>query len=148
VIAPCDSRVLAVTSGTVLTVSRTDDYRREVNAGDTRGGLSVAILGDDGVRYYGSHLSSVEPGIEPGARVTVGQPLGRVGRTGDASACHLHFGISPPCGQTDDWWIRRGVIWPWPYLDSWRSGGGRSAVDEITGWQADHGCPAGPGTDP
>ena len=70
-----------------------------------------------------------------GVRVTAGEPLGKVGETGDASACHLHFGISPVCQGTGDWWIQRGVIWPWPYLDSWRAGGDKSPVAAINAWQ-------------
>ena len=55
------------------------------------------MLGDDGVRYYLAHLQAIDDAIEPGVEVTAGQRLGEIGRSGDASACHLHFGISPPC---------------------------------------------------
>jgi murein DD-endopeptidase MepM/ murein hydrolase activator NlpD len=146
--APCGAPVVAAADGKVLAVSRTDTYKPTINAGATRGGLSVSILGDDGVRYYGSHLAAVDPAVTPGVRVTAGQSLGKVGSTGDAGACHLHFGISPPCGETGDWWIQRGVIWPWPYLDSWRAGGARSPVAEIADWQAANRCPTTPLTDP
>jgi murein DD-endopeptidase MepM/ murein hydrolase activator NlpD len=148
IMAPCGAPAVAATDGVVLAVARTDTYRPRVNAGATRGGLSVSILGDDGVRYYGSHLATVDPAVASGVRVTAGQSLGKVGRTGDAGACHLHFGISPPCGGTGDWWIQRGVVWPWPYLDSWRAGGAKSAVAEITGWLTANRCPTGPVTDP
>jgi len=148
VIAPCGATVVAVTSGVVLQVTRVDTYDAKVNAGATRGGLSVAILGDDGVRYYGSHFASIEASVNPGVRVAAGKVLGQVGRTGDASACHLHFGISPPCQKTGDWWIQRGVIWPWPYLDAWRGARDQSPVAEITSWQAAHGCPVKPMVDP
>jgi peptidoglycan LD-endopeptidase LytH len=148
IMAPCGAPVVAVTDGVVLEVTRTDTYDPKVNAGATRGGLSVSVLGDDGVRYYGSHLAAIDRAITPGVRVSAGQPVGKVGRTGDAGACHLHFGISPPCARTGDWWIQRGVIWPWPYLDSWRTGGSRSAVAEVARWQAANGCPKRPLTDP
>jgi peptidoglycan LD-endopeptidase LytH len=148
VMTACGNRFVAVTTGVVLAVSRVDRWKRSVDAGATRGGLSVAILGDDGVRYYGSHLSAIDPPVRPGARVTVGQPLGRVGATGDASACHLHFGISPPCARAGDWWIQRGTVWPWRYLDSWRAGRPESAVAEVAAWQRTHGCPAKPLADP
>jgi murein DD-endopeptidase MepM/ murein hydrolase activator NlpD len=48
------------------------------------------------VRYYGSHLEWIAPGIRPGVPVKAGQLLGRVGTSGDARsvAPHLHFGIS------------------------------------------------------
>src|SRR5581483_5447825 len=79
------------------------------------------IVGDDGVRYYGSHLSRIAAGIRPGVRVHRGQTLGYVGHSGDASATHLHFGISWTT-RPGIWWVRRGEIWPWRYLDAWRTG--------------------------
>ncbi|MDT4986060.1 MAG: peptidoglycan LD-endopeptidase LytH [Micromonosporaceae bacterium] len=148
IMAACGSIVVATTSGVVLYVTTVDRYDPKVNAGATRGGLSISILGTDGVRYYGSHLSAIEATVAVGRPVTVGQPIGRVGRTGDAGACHLHYGISPPCAREGDWWNQRGVIWPWPYLDSWRSGGAKSPVSEITDWQAANGCPDRPLAEP
>jgi murein DD-endopeptidase MepM/ murein hydrolase activator NlpD len=141
IMAPCGSTVRAAIDGTVLEVTRVDLWNARTNLGADRGGLSVSILGDDGVRYYGSHLRSIATTINAGVRVTAGETLGQVGETGDASACHLHFGISPVCARTGDWWIRRGVIWPWRYLDSWRSGGSFSPVAEVQMYYASHGCP-------
>jgi len=100
------------------------------------------------VRYYGSHLRSIDAGIEAGVRVKAGQNIAVVGDTGDASACHLHFGISPPCARTGDWWLQRGVVWPWPYLDAWRAGTAKSAAAEISTWSKTHGCPTAPTVDP
>jgi peptidoglycan LD-endopeptidase LytH len=148
IITNCGTPVLSPVPGVVLEESLVDLYDPKVNAGATRGGLSVSILGDDGVRYYGSHLSAVLDTVHRGDRVAAGQQLGRVGKTGDASVCHLHFGISPVCRRVADWWIRRGVIWPWPYLDSWRHGGNLAPLAEVTGWQAKFGCPNTPLVDP
>jgi len=143
IIADCGLTVRAVTDGIVLEVNRIDTWQAATNLGATRGGLFVSILGDDDVRYYGSHLSVVAPALDAGSRVAAGDEIGKVGRTGDASICHLHFGISPPCARTGDWAVRRGVVWPWPYLDSWRAGTGRSAVGEVAGWLATHDCAGG-----
>jgi len=78
-------------------------------------------------------------------RLVAGGRLGLVGKTGNANnTCHLHLGFSPPCARTADWWIRRGVIWPWSYLDAWRAGTAKSPVSEIAAWQAAHGCPPEP----
>jgi murein DD-endopeptidase MepM/ murein hydrolase activator NlpD len=148
IITDCGNRFVAVTSGTILTVTRVDRWKASKNAGATRGGLSVSLLGDDGVRYYGSHLSVINAGIEPGVHVSKGQPLAKVGDTGDASACHLHFGISPPCARTGDWWNQRGTVYPWPFLDAWRKGRSKSAVATVAAWKARNGCPAKPQTDP
>jgi murein DD-endopeptidase MepM/ murein hydrolase activator NlpD len=144
ILAPCGSPVLAATDGVVLEVNRVDRWDPATDDGAWRGGRFLSILGDDGVRYYGGHFSVINDGIEPGVRVAAGQPVGQVGTTGKSSACHLHFGISPPCGRVGDWWNRRGVIWPWSYLDAWRAGTSTSAVPEITAWQTAHGCPSAP----
>ena len=147
VMTRCGNRFVAVTSGVVLAVSSKDTWSPKVNAGATRGGLSVAILGDDGVRYYGSHLSAVDKSISPGVRVKTGQTLGKTGDTGDASACHLHFGISPPCAKQGDWWNQRGTVYPWPFLDSWKKGGQKSAVATVAAWKKKNGCPTKPTVD-
>jgi murein DD-endopeptidase MepM/ murein hydrolase activator NlpD len=148
IITKCGNQVVAATSGTILTTTRKDTWKPSVNAGATRGGLSVSLLGDDGVRYYGSHMSTIATTIKPGVRVTAGQTLGKTGDTGDASACHLHFGISPPCAKVGDWWTQRGAIYPWPYLDAWRKHQNKSAVAAVAAWQHRHGCPKKPLTDP
>jgi hypothetical protein len=150
IFAACGDSFRAPTSGGVLAVSRVDGWDPKVNAGATRGGLSVTLLGVDGVRYYGSHLSSVTGGLRVGAEVVSGQPLGVVGHTGDARSvpCHVHFGISPDCAGSTDWWNRRGVLYPWPYLDSWRAGGQLSPTTAIVAWRSRHGCPSRPSVDP
>jgi peptidoglycan LD-endopeptidase LytH len=145
IITACGLPVLAVTDGVVLEVSRVDRYKPARPLGADKGGLLVSILGDDGVRYYGSHFSAIDNGIQAGVRVSAGTRLGLVGRTGNANnVCHLHFGLSPVCGRTGDWWLRRGVVWPWPYLDAWRAGIAKSPVDEVTAWHRAHGCPPAP----
>ncbi|MGW0506035.1 M23 family metallopeptidase [Micromonospora sp. NPDC003241] len=145
IFADCGEPVVAVTDGTIGEVSRRDRYDKQGPQGPYNGGLSVSVLGDDGVRYYGSHLTEVADDIAPGVRVRAGQQLGTVGRTGNANnVCHLHFGISPPCLGEDGWWIRRGVIWPAPYLDSWREGGSREPAAKVAAWHRKNGCPERP----
>jgi murein DD-endopeptidase MepM/ murein hydrolase activator NlpD len=118
-VAPVDARVDEV--------SRTDRWDPASDRGADRGGRSVSLVGADGVRYYGSHLEAVAAGVVPGAQVRAGQLLGRVGDSGSArgTPTHLHFGISWPTGP-GIWWVRRGMVAPWPYLDSWRAGGDRA----------------------
>jgi peptidoglycan LD-endopeptidase LytH len=145
IFADCGEPVVAVTDGKVLEVSRVDKYSKTGVQGPYNGGLSVSLLGDDGVRYYGSHLTVVQAGIEAGVRVRAGQRLGTVGKTGNANnVCHLHFGISPPCKRTGDWWIRRGVVWPAMYLDAWRKKTNKSPVDKVNAWHKSNGCPSAP----
>ncbi|SCF16770.1 Peptidase family M23 [Micromonospora haikouensis] len=147
IFADCGEPVVAVTDGTILEVSRVDRFDKRGPLGPYNGGLSVSLLGDDGVRYYGSHLSAIADGIDAGTRVRAGKQLGRVGRTGNANnVCHLHFGLSPQCSGRGDWWIRRGVVWPARYLDSWRRGGNREPAAEVAAWRREHGCPKAPKT--
>ncbi|GGK02296.1 hypothetical protein GCM10010123_35350 [Pilimelia anulata] len=141
IMAPCGAAALAPVDGEVLEVSRVDRYRRAVDDGATRGGLSISILGRDGARYYGSHYAAIDPAVAPGRPVRAGQRIAAVGRTGDASACHIHFGLSPACARTGDWWLRRGAIWPADYLDAWRAGRPLSPARELRAWRRTHGCP-------
>ena len=139
----CGSRFVATTSGVVLEVSLKDTYVEGNPDGPANGGLSVSIMGDDGVRYYGSHLSKVQSGVKAGVRVKAGQLLGLTGRTGNASnVCHVHYGVSAPCAKTGDWKVRRGVVWPYTYLASWREGGQKSPVAAVTAWEKKSGCKA------
>ena len=59
-------------AGVVDEVNTVDRWRGKTNIGADRGGLSVSVIGDDGLRYYGSHLSKIESKIVPGYRVTTG----------------------------------------------------------------------------
>jgi peptidoglycan LD-endopeptidase LytH len=125
-------RFVAPTDGTVTEVARVDRWDPSTDRGADRGGRSVAMVGADGVRYYGSHLERVADGIAPGARVRAGQLLGLIDNSGDARfvPTHLHFGISWPT-RPGIWWVRRGIVYPWPYLDSWRAGGSRSPAAAV-----------------
>jgi peptidoglycan LD-endopeptidase LytH len=118
--------------GRVDEVARVDHWSASRDRGAERGGRAVSVVGVDGVRYYGSHLESVAAGIAPGVRVRAGQPLGRVGNSGSArvTAVHLHFGLSWPT-RPGIWWVRRGVVYPWRYLDSWRAGGNLSPARAV-----------------
>lgn len=142
VFARCGARVVSPVDGTVLEVSRTDRWDPATDRGADRGGRSFSIRGHDGVRYYGSHLWTVRPRLRAGVEVRAGEPVGRVGHSGDARgiACHLHFGISPVCRGTGDWSVRRGTVAPYPFLRSWQRGGNASPVTAVRRWKARHGC--------
>ena len=116
-------------AGVVDEVNTVDKWSGKTNLGADRGGLSISILGDDGLRYYGSHLSKIEANIVPGYKVASGEKLGEIGSTGSARGTkpHLHFGISYPT-EKGIWWVRRGVglekgkTSPWKYLQAWQAG--------------------------
>lgn len=130
-------KFVAATSGVVDEVRKIDTYNYKKPTGDTKGGIFVSIVGDDGVRYYGSHLQKVAEGIDVGVRVEVGTLLGYTGDSGDArgTAPHVHFGISWPTAN-NIWWVRRGEVAPWRYLDQWKIGKDKSPVNEVKALQA------------
>jgi len=120
---------VAPIAGVVDEVNTVDKWSGKTNKGAERGGLSISIIGDDGNRYYGSHLSKIEANIVPGYKVATGEKLGEIGTSGSAKGTkpHLHFGISYPTDK-GVWWIRRGVglekgkTSPWKYLQAWQVG--------------------------
>ena len=62
------------------------------------GGLGLYIKGDSGDLWYYAHMDRYAARIEGGARVRVGQRVGFVGDTGNASIPHLHLGWQPDGG--------------------------------------------------
>ncbi len=81
------------------------------------GGITAYVRSPDGQwQYYYAHLDSYASGLHEGQAVKQGDPIGRVGSTGDASpnAPHLHFAINRmEAGQ--NWW--QGMpINPYPLL--------------------------------
>lgn len=129
----CGTKVVAPVSGLVNSLRRIDLWNQKIDNPWFRGGKSVSIIGNDGVRYYVAHLEKIINSLNVGSVVQVGQRIGTVGKTGRAGACHVHFGISPPCANPE-WWVRRGVIWPASYFKVWRSGGEKSPALEIQQW--------------
>jgi len=132
ILAKAGCKFVAPINGVVDEVNRIDSWSGKTNLGIDRGGLYVSIVGSDGVRYYGSHLRSIPASIQPGVVVVVGRLLGAIGATGSArgTSPHLHFGISWPT-PADTWWVRRGEVLPWKYLDAWKKGKDLSPVKEV-----------------
>ena len=132
ILAKAGCKFVAPINGVVDEVNRTDSWKGKTNLGIDRGGLYVSIIGEDGVRYYGSHLRSIPASIQPGVVVKAGRLLGAIGSTGSArgTAPHLHFGISWPT-PPQTWWVRRGEVLPWKYLDAWKAGKDLSPVKEV-----------------
>jgi murein DD-endopeptidase MepM/ murein hydrolase activator NlpD len=132
IFAKTGCRFVAPVAGRIDEITKADHWDPRTNRGDARGGMSVSLIGVDGVRYYGGHLSSIAASIRPGTPVRAGQELGRTGHSGSARETdpHLHFALSWPTAR-NEWWIRRGVIPPQPFLDAWRAGRNTSPAAEV-----------------
>jgi murein DD-endopeptidase MepM/ murein hydrolase activator NlpD len=83
--------LVAIESGTITRTSNS-----------SLGGISIYLTGESGARYYYAHLDHLESGVKGGLKVTVGQQIGFVGSTGNASDWlpHLHFQYAP---KGSDW---------------------------------------------
>ncbi|MER6944985.1 M23 family metallopeptidase [Nonomuraea sp. NPDC000554] len=114
---------VAPVGGVVDEVNTRNKWRPSTDVGADREGRFVTIIGDDGVRYLGGHLDAVSDAIKPGMRVSAGQLLGSVGTSGNArdTGSNLYFAISWKAAPRA-WWVRRGMVEPWDYLDAWLTG--------------------------
>ncbi|GAA1277184.1 hypothetical protein GCM10009677_33920 [Sphaerisporangium rubeum] len=114
---------VAPVDGVVHETNTRNRWTASTDRGADRVGRFVTVVGKDGVRYLGGHLDSVGNGIRPGVAVRAGQVLGTVGDSGDGKggSSGLYFAIS---WQTSSayWWVRRGMVDPWSYLDAWMTG--------------------------
>jgi murein DD-endopeptidase MepM/ murein hydrolase activator NlpD len=78
------------------------------------GNYVVLTAADRSADYVYMHLR--DPAlVKKGASVVTGQPIGFVGRTGDATACHLHFELWPAPG----WYTGGAAVDPLPSLKAW-----------------------------
>ena len=88
--------IVAAMSGKVTKVCKcTKQHYR--SSGDCNGfGTGLVILGDDGRAYQYAHMKagSIPASIKVGTRVTAGQKIGCIGKTGNANGVHLHYGVS------------------------------------------------------
>ena len=73
------------------------------------GGKAAYVTEVDGTYYYMAHMDSFVA-LPPGSRVSVGQVVGFVGDSGNASGTHVHFQVHPRGGAP---------VNPKPLLDAW-----------------------------
>jgi murein DD-endopeptidase MepM/ murein hydrolase activator NlpD len=104
VMAACGTPLVAARGGTV----QYSEY--EANAGN------YVVIDGKGTPndFMYAHLAEPSP-LQAGDTVRTGQPIGIVGDTGDASACHLHFEMWGAPG----WYEGGSPFDPLPYLEKW-----------------------------
>jgi murein DD-endopeptidase MepM/ murein hydrolase activator NlpD len=81
------------------------------------GGISAYVRSPDGKwSYYYAHLQDYAPGLHEGAQLRQGDPIGRVGSTGNANPAgpHLHFAIHRM--EAGEKWYQGAAINPYPLL--------------------------------
>ena len=81
------------------------------------GGITAYVRSPDGKwTYYYAHLQDYAPGLREGQPVKRGDPIGRVGSTGNANPAgpHLHFAIHRM--EPGEKWYQGAAINPYPLL--------------------------------
>lgn len=74
--------VAAAADGRVVAIRRLNGY-----------GLTIEIAHGRGVATRYGHLDSAAPGLREGGRVAAGETIAATGRSGNATAVHLHYEI-------------------------------------------------------
>ena len=103
----CGDNVMAAHDGVVLTAGR--DYidymgwqgdltafKKKFAPPSWKATLPIVIVIDDGDGYYSIYAHESRVTVKAGQHVTAGQTIGYEGATGNASGCHLHFGLFNP----------------------------------------------------
>jgi murein DD-endopeptidase MepM/ murein hydrolase activator NlpD len=107
VMADCGVPLVATQAGTV----------KFAGSQALAGNYVVISAADRSADYVYMHLR--DPAlVKKGDAVVTGQPIGFVGRTGDATACHLHFEMWPAPG----WYTGGSAVDPLPSLKAWDVG--------------------------
>lgn len=106
VMAKCGTPLVAARGGTV-----------QYNGYEAAAGNYIVIDGK-GTGFDFAYMHLLEPSpLQTGMTVRTGEPIGVVGQTGDATACHLHFEIWTAPG----WYEGGSPIDPLPFLEEWDS---------------------------
>jgi murein DD-endopeptidase MepM/ murein hydrolase activator NlpD len=103
----CGDNVHAAHDGTVLAASRQYDefvgwvgdltpYHHLLDTKHWWNSLPIVIVIDDGDGYRSIYAHESQVTVKPGQKVTAGEVIGYEGATGNATGCHVHFGLFSP----------------------------------------------------
>jgi murein DD-endopeptidase MepM/ murein hydrolase activator NlpD len=104
IMAACGTPLVAAQSATV----------KFVGTQALAGNYVVISASDGSADYVYMHMRD-RALVKKGDAVATGQPIGFVGQTGDATACHLHFELWPAPG----WYTGGHAVDPGPSLRAW-----------------------------
>jgi murein DD-endopeptidase MepM/ murein hydrolase activator NlpD len=115
----CGDRIVAAHDGVVMAAGRHFDdvigwlgdlthYYERLDAKKLWMTLPIVVVIDDGNGYRSMYAHFEKVVVQPGQRVRAGEFLGYEGRSGNASGCHLHYGLFSPFERSEIA-IERGV---------------------------------------
>jgi len=116
----CGARVGAAHDGVVLAAGRHFDaqigwigdlgpYFHLLTARHMWNDLPITVVIDDGNGYRSIYAHFVDVKVRVGQHVKAGQQIGREGRTGHASGCHVHYGLFSPY-ETSQFGVRADLL--------------------------------------
>ena len=116
----CGDNVLAAHDGTVLAVNtQYDDYLGWVeslqpykdlfNRKKWWSSLPLTVVIDDGNGFRSIYAHEYKITVKVGQKVKAGQVIGYEGQTGNASGCHVHFGLFDP-NETATFELDPGIV--------------------------------------
>jgi hypothetical protein len=104
ILAPADGRVVAVHDGevdhparrsplTLLPYLVTQGSRLRRGVGGVAGNYVIVALDEEGPFVLLAHLREGSPRVQPGDRVSTGQPIAACGNSGNSTQPHLHIQV-------------------------------------------------------
>jgi murein DD-endopeptidase MepM/ murein hydrolase activator NlpD len=109
----CGDRIVAAHDGLVLAAGRHHEgyvgwlgdltaFREKLDAENAWRTRAIAVVIDDGNGYRSLYIHLAKANVAPGDIVRAGDLIGWEGETGNATGCHLHYGLFSP-DATDSW---------------------------------------------
>jgi murein DD-endopeptidase MepM/ murein hydrolase activator NlpD len=103
----CGDRIVAAHDGVVLVAGRHHEafigwlgdltaFRAKLDADHGWRGQAIAVVVDDGNGYRSLYVHLGRAVVKAGQQVHAGELIGYEGATGNATGCHLHYGLFSP----------------------------------------------------
>lgn len=103
----CGDRIVAAHDGVVLVAGRHHEafigwlgdlsaFRAKLDADHAWHGQAIAVVIDDGNGYRSLYVHLGRAVVKAGQQVHAGELIGYEGATGNATGCHLHYGLFSP----------------------------------------------------